>query len=124
VPWLDDGSVDERELRGVVAVGLLGTLEEVGWELRAGVAAIWGGERDAGALAARARDARQAAALSAVLYHTAKLEEEYGPPPPESAALAVAAAEAGGDATARQQQAEQAAQQQRADDSRGRRGPA
>ncbi|GBF95142.1 hypothetical protein Rsub_07726 [Raphidocelis subcapitata] len=124
VPWLDDGSVDERELRGVVAFGLLGTLEEVGWELRDGVAAIWGGERDAEALAARAADARQAAALSAVLYHTRKLEAEYGPPPQESAALAVAAAEAGGDPTARQQQTEQAAQQQRSDDARGRRRPA
>lgn len=116
---MDDGSVDERELRGVVAVGLLGTLEEVGWDLRGGVAAIWGGERDAESLAKSAKDGKQASALASILYHTRQLEEQYGPPPAESAALAVRAAEAGGDVAARQQQAEQAAQQQRVDEQRG-----
>jgi hypothetical protein len=126
VPWLDGGNVEERELRGVVAVGLLGTLEEVGWDLREGVAAIWGGARDGDALAKDALasgDARRAAALSAVLYHTRKLEDEYGPPPPEGAAAAAAAARAGGEAAPRQQREEQAAQQQRADEAAGRRKP-
>jgi hypothetical protein len=132
VPWLDDGDVDERELRGLVAVGLLGTLEEVGWRLRDGVAAIWKGERDGGALgsalggAAAGADgegkgglsARDLAALEAVLHHTRALEAEYGPPPPASVELAVKAALAGGDGVARQQQAEQTAQQERLDGAR------
>lgn len=33
-------------MRGVVTVGLLGTLEEVGWKLRPGLTRIWQGERD------------------------------------------------------------------------------
>jgi hypothetical protein len=116
VPWLDDADVDERQLRGVVAFGLLGTLEEVGWELRPGVAAIWAGERDADAVAAMAGgDARRAAALAAVLYHTQRLEAQYGPPPAASADLAVRAAEAGSDPVALQQRGEQEAQQRRAD---------
>jgi hypothetical protein len=116
VPWLDDGNVDERELRGVVTFGLLGTLEEVGWELRDGVAAIWGGERDAEAVEKLAKDPKQAAALAAVLYHTVQLEAEFGAPGEESAALAVRAAAAGGEEVARQQQAESASQQQRVDE--------
>jgi hypothetical protein len=65
-------NVDEVELRGVVATGLLGTLEEVGWELRSGVAAIWGGQRDADALAAGAQDDKHGSALAAVLYRSAR----------------------------------------------------
>lgn len=42
--------MSERELRGVVTVGLLGTLEEVGWSLRPGLARIWAGERDSEAV--------------------------------------------------------------------------
>jgi len=111
--------VDERELRGIVAVGLLGTLEEVGWELREGVAAIWAGERDGEAVARRAKDAKQASALAAVLFHTHQLEAEFGAPKEGDVVLSIAAVEAGGDTTARQQQAEQVAQQQRVDEQRG-----
>lgn len=46
MPYLDDAITQERELRGVIAVALLGTLEEVGWTLRPALAALWGGERN------------------------------------------------------------------------------
>jgi hypothetical protein len=92
VPWLDDGDVDERQLRGLVAVGLIGTLEEVGWQLRPHLAALWRGERDAEVLT-RGVAPREAAALTAVLFHVQQLEGEFGPPPPAGVAAAVAALE-------------------------------
>jgi hypothetical protein len=99
VPWLDDGDVDERELRGLVAVGLLGTLEEVGWQLRGPLLALWSGERDLDALCA-AVGPKEGAALQAILFHMQKLEAEYGSPPQASIDAAVAAVQAspgGGD---------------------------
>jgi hypothetical protein len=80
VPWLDDRDVDEHELRGVVTIGLLGTLEEVGWDIRAGVERIWAGERDGDALSA-GLEPRESAAMVSILYHTQRLENKYGPPP-------------------------------------------
>jgi hypothetical protein len=97
VPWLDDDDVDERELRGIVAVGLLGTLEEVGWELRENLLKLWAGERDVEVLTAGVGE-REAAALSAILYHTQQLEGEYGKP--TEAGIAAAVTAAGGDASA------------------------
>ena len=44
VPWLDDSNVQQKELKGVAMVGLLGTLEEVGFNIRAQVLRIWAGE--------------------------------------------------------------------------------
>lgn len=97
VPWLDDDDVDERELRGIVAVGLLGTLEEVGWQLREKLLTLWAGERDVEVLTAGVGQ-REAAALTAILYHTQQLEGEYGKPP--AAGVAAALAAAGGSASA------------------------
>lgn len=91
MPWLDDEDVDERELRGVVAVGLLGTLEEVGWQLRAPLLSLWAGERDLDKLTAGAGP-REAAALTAILYHTQQLEQQYNKPPAQGVAAALAAA--------------------------------
>eukprot|EP00878_Enallax_costatus_P029237 GHUV01031683.1.p1 GENE.GHUV01031683.1~~GHUV01031683.1.p1 ORF type:complete len:365 (+),score=172.27 GHUV01031683.1:103-1095(+) len=91
VPWLDDDDVDERELRGVVAVGLLGTLEEVGWQLRDPLLSLWAGERDIDKLTADVGP-REAAALTAILYHTQQLEEQFNKPPAEGVAAALAAA--------------------------------
>lgn len=79
VPWLDDLDVDERELRGVVAVGLLGTLEEVGWNIKQGVEMIWQGERDI-EVAGQGLSDREKAALTSVMFHVLKNEREYGPP--------------------------------------------
>jgi hypothetical protein len=90
VPWLSDDDVEERELRGLVAVSLLGTLEEVGWQLREQLLALWAGERDLDALTAGV-GAREAAALTAILYHTEQLEREYGGPPAAGVAAAVKA---------------------------------
>lgn len=53
MPYLDDSITQERELRGVIAVALLGTLEEVGWTLRPALAALWGGERNLAVLTGR-----------------------------------------------------------------------
>ncbi len=94
MPWLDDGDVDERELRGVVAVSLLGTLEEVGWQLRSGLLALWGGERNIEVIAGGAPP-RERAALTAILFHTQQLEARYNRPSPAGVAAALAAARAG-----------------------------
>lgn len=94
VPWLDDEDVDERELRGLAAVGLLGTLEEVGWTIRSNLLALWAGERDAEVLTA-GLGPREASAMSSILYHTQQLEEQFGKPPKESVEAALAAAAAG-----------------------------
>lgn len=91
VPWLDDDDVDERELRGVVAVGLLGTLEEVGWQLREPLLSLWAGERDLDKLTA-GTGPREAAAMTAILYHTQQLEQQYDKPPAHGVAAALAAA--------------------------------
>ena len=94
VPWLDDEDVDERELRGLAAVGLLGTLEEVGWTIRDKLLALWAGERDAEVLTA-GLGPREASAMNSILYHTQQLEEQYGKPPRESVEAALAAAGSG-----------------------------
>lgn len=47
VPWLDEGKVEERELKGVAMHSLVGTLEEVGFGVREQLQAIWRGQRDA-----------------------------------------------------------------------------
>lgn len=94
VPWLDDEDVEERELRGLAAVGLLGTLEEVGWTIRDKLLALWAGERDAEVLTA-GLGPRESSAMSAILYHTQQLEQQYGKPPPESVEAALAAANLG-----------------------------
>lgn len=91
VPWLDDDDVDERELRGVVAVGLLGTLEEVGWQLREPLLSLWAGERDLDKLTADVGP-RESSALTAILYHTQQLEEQFNKPPAAGVAAALAAA--------------------------------
>lgn len=94
VPWLDDEDVEERELRGLAAVGLLGTLEEVGWTIRDKVLALWGGERDEAVLTA-GLGPREASAMASILYHTQQLEQHYGQPPPQSVEAALAAASLG-----------------------------
>lgn len=99
VPWLDDEDVEERELRGLAAVGLLGTLEEVGWTIRDKVLALWGGERDEAVLTA-GLGPREASAISSILYHTQQLEEQYGKPPPQSVEAALAAASLGAEGAA------------------------
>ncbi|WIA39428.1 hypothetical protein OEZ86_005530 [Tetradesmus obliquus] len=91
VPWLNDDDVEERELRGLVAVGLLGTLEEVGWQLRQPLLALWGGERDLDALT-EGVGPREAAALTMILYHTEQLEHEFGGPAAAGVAAALKAA--------------------------------
>jgi hypothetical protein len=99
VPWLSDDDVEERELRGLAAVGLLGTLEEVGWTIRDKVLALWAGERDEAVLTA-GLGPREASAMSAILYHTQQIQGEYGKPPQESVEAALAAAKLGGEAGA------------------------
>jgi len=94
VPWLDDEDVEERELRGLAAVGLLGTLEEVGWTIRDKLLALWAGERDAEVLTA-GLGPREASAMTSILFHTQQLEEQYGKPPQQSVQAALAAAESG-----------------------------
>eukprot|EP00882_Tetradesmus_deserticola_P011730 GHRQ01012410.1.p1 GENE.GHRQ01012410.1~~GHRQ01012410.1.p1 ORF type:complete len:342 (+),score=189.43 GHRQ01012410.1:141-1166(+) len=90
VPWLSDEDVEEVELRGLVAVSLLGTLEEAGWQLREKLLAVWAGDRDLDTLTAGV-GAREAAALTAILYHTQQLEKEYGGAPAAGVAAAVKA---------------------------------
>lgn len=94
VPWLDDEDVDEKQLRGLAAVGLLGTLEEVGWTIRDKLLALWGGERDEAVLTA-GLGPREASAMASILYHTHQLEEQYGQPPQASVEAALAAATLG-----------------------------
>lgn len=96
---MDDEDVEERELRGLAAVGLLGTLEEVGWTIRDKVLALWAGERDEAVLSA-GLGPREATAISSILYHTQQLEEQYGRPPQQSVDAALAAANLGGDSAA------------------------
>ena len=43
VPWLDERDLPQKELKGVAMVALLGTLEEVGFNIRAQVERIWAG---------------------------------------------------------------------------------
>jgi hypothetical protein len=81
VPWLDEDSLQEKELKGVAMHGLLGTLEEVGFGIRAPVHRIWAGERDHG-LITECTEAKDQAALISILFHTKKLEEQYGTPRP------------------------------------------
>jgi hypothetical protein len=93
VPWMDGDELDDAELRGVVAVGLLGTLEEVGFAaLRGRVRRVWAGERDVAELS-RGAEPREAAALLSVLYHTRRLEERHGPASSAGREAAVRAAE-------------------------------
>jgi hypothetical protein len=99
VPWLGDEDVEERELRGLAAVGLLGTLEEVGWTIRDKVLALWAGERDEAVLSA-GLGPREVTAISSILYHTQQLEQQYGKPPQQSVDAALAAANLGGDGAA------------------------
>jgi hypothetical protein len=99
VPWLRPDDVDESNLRGVVSISLLGSLEEVGWNLRGPLEAIWSGERDLAVLTGQEEDpssgkyiapgSQDYAAIEAVLYHTKKLEEQYGAAPAEGKAAAV-----------------------------------
>lgn len=77
VPWLDDEDVDGRELKGFAEVGLLGTLEEMGYNLRDVLKLIWKGERRTDVLLDGA-DARAQAAIVSILYHTHLLEKKYG----------------------------------------------
>ena len=99
VPWLSTDDVDEQNLRGVVSVGLLGALEEVGWNLKGPLEAIWSGERDLAVLTGQEEEptsgkyiapgSQEYAAIEAVLYHTNKLEEQYGAAPAAGRAAAV-----------------------------------
>ena len=43
VPWLDDNVLQQKELKGVAVFGLLGTLEEVGFNIRGQITRIWAG---------------------------------------------------------------------------------
>ncbi|KAG2484308.1 hypothetical protein HYH03_016851 [Edaphochlamys debaryana] len=81
VPWLDEDVLAEKELKGVARFGLLGTLEEVGFNIRPQLERIWAGERGAELAAGPGLEFRDQAALLAVLYHTAQLEDQHGPPP-------------------------------------------
>ncbi|KAG1663894.1 hypothetical protein FOA52_014707 [Chlamydomonas sp. UWO 241] len=80
VPWLDENVISQKELKGVATTGLLGTLEEVGFNIRSQVTRIWAGEHDH-ALVTACTEARDQAALISILFHTKMLEEEYGPAP-------------------------------------------
>lgn len=81
VPWLDEDSLQQKELKGMAMTGLLGTLEEVGFGIRAHVYKIWAGDRDHD-LITECTEAKDQAALISILFHTKKLEEEYGTPKP------------------------------------------
>lgn len=81
VPWLDEDSLAEKELKGVATVGLLGTLEEVGFNIRPQVLRIWAGERGAELASIPGLEARDQAALIAILFHTKQIEDKHGPPP-------------------------------------------
>ncbi|GLC36818.1 hypothetical protein PLESTB_000779500 [Pleodorina starrii] len=81
VPWLDEDVLAEKELRGVAQVGLLGTLEEVGFNIRHQLLRIWSGERGADLAAGPGLEFRDQAALLAILYHTQQIEEQHGAPP-------------------------------------------
>lgn len=107
MPWLDDADVHDHELRGVIGVSLLGTLEEVGYDIRPGVERIWAGERDVDSITAGVEPKVQAA-LTSVLWHTHKLELQYGTPPQSSsssAATSSTTAERDGEEDSRQQKA-------------------
>ncbi|KAG2454691.1 hypothetical protein HYH02_000529 [Chlamydomonas schloesseri] len=89
VPWLSEDVLAEKELRGVAQVGLLGTLEEVGFNIRHQLERIWAGERGADLAAGPGLQFRDQAALMAILYHTQQIEDAHGapeagylPPPP------------------------------------------
>ncbi|GAX77519.1 hypothetical protein CEUSTIGMA_g4963.t1 [Chlamydomonas eustigma] len=81
VPWLDDNQLQQKELKGVAVVGLLGTLEEVGFKIQEQVHRIWAGERDH-SLITECNEAKDQAALISILFHVKKLEEEFGSPSP------------------------------------------
>jgi hypothetical protein len=85
VPWLSDHNVEDLQLRGVVTMGLIGTLEEVGWDIRAGIHAIWQGGREAEVVVA-GRVGKEQAALVSILYHTLQMEKELGLPPSKPSA--------------------------------------
>eukprot|EP00201_Polytomella_parva_P012680 CAMPEP_0175059724 /NCGR_PEP_ID=MMETSP0052_2-20121109/12592_1 /TAXON_ID=51329 ORGANISM="Polytomella parva, Strain SAG 63-3" /NCGR_SAMPLE_ID=MMETSP0052_2 /ASSEMBLY_ACC=CAM_ASM_000194 /LENGTH=167 /DNA_ID=CAMNT_0016325307 /DNA_START=194 /DNA_END=697 /DNA_ORIENTATION=+ len=80
VPWLDENKLEEKELKGVAMVGLIGTLEEVGFDIRKQIADIWRGERSADLVVQGTKPNEQAALLS-ILFHTKHLEDTYGPAP-------------------------------------------
>ncbi|GFH22528.1 uncharacterized protein HaLaN_20004, partial [Haematococcus lacustris] len=80
VPWLDEDDLQQKELKGMAMVGLLGTVEEVGFNIRHQVQRIWAGERDE-AMIVDLTSAREQAALLSILFHTKKLHDEFGPPP-------------------------------------------
>lgn len=61
-------------------VSLLGTLEEVGFDIRNHIYRIWAGDRDDGMITECAA-AKDQAALISILFHTKKIEEEHGTPP-------------------------------------------
>ncbi|GIL91002.1 hypothetical protein Vretimale_17049 [Volvox reticuliferus] len=81
VPWLDEDVLAEKELKGVAQVGLLGTLEEVGFNIRPQLLRIWSGERGAEMAAGPGLEFRDQAALLAILYHTQQIEDKHGSPP-------------------------------------------
>ncbi|KAK9820548.1 hypothetical protein WJX72_011517 [[Myrmecia] bisecta] len=77
VPWM--GTEDGRERANFIQKNVLDELEAQGWDLRGGVQRIWQGERDIDQLSQRL-DIGSRAALSGILFHTAKIEEQHGPP--------------------------------------------
>ncbi|GFR52983.1 hypothetical protein Agub_g15672 [Astrephomene gubernaculifera] len=81
VPWLDEDVLAEKELKGVAQVGLLGTLEEVGFNIQPQLHRIWSGEHGAEMAAEAGLEFRDQAALMAILYHTQQILDKYGPPP-------------------------------------------
>ncbi|GIL57609.1 hypothetical protein Vafri_12805 [Volvox africanus] len=81
VPWLDEDVLAEKELKGVAQVGLLGTLEEVGFNIRSQLLRIWSGERGAELAAGPGLEFRDQAALLAILFHTQQIEDKHGAPP-------------------------------------------
>ncbi|GLI67934.1 hypothetical protein VaNZ11_012262 [Volvox africanus] len=81
VPWLDEDVLAEKELKGVAKVGLLGTLEEVGFNIRPQLLRIWSGERGAELAAGPGLEFRDQAALLAILFHTQQIEDKHGAPP-------------------------------------------
>eukprot|EP00798_Chlamydomonas_sp_ICE-L_P031176 gene31176-6319_t len=75
VPWMDDMDMSQKEMKGVAMFGLLGTLEEVGFNIKDKVHQIWAGQHDQ-SLAMGCPYAKDQAALISILFHTKKLEEE------------------------------------------------
>mmetsp|Transcript_24403 Transcript_24403/g.63381 ORF Transcript_24403/g.63381 Transcript_24403/m.63381 type:complete len:240 (-) Transcript_24403:173-892(-) len=76
VPWLPDNQ-EGHSRRDFIKSSVMDQLESKGWDLRGAVYRIWKGERDLSAVL-EGKDSGTRAALTAVMYHCKKFDEELG----------------------------------------------